>query len=69
MPAQYTALYLTISSAISFAALKRPRLDTSYTSNTCHRFNSRGYNNIACKYPYKCLKCGKDYTVLSKAYA
>ena len=56
-------------STIGFAALKRPRLDTSYTSNTYYKFNSRGCDNIACKYLYKCLKCGKDYTVLSKACA
>ena len=69
MLAQYTALYLTISSTIGFAPLKRPRSDTSYTSNTYCKFNSRGCNNIACKYPHKCLKCGKDYAVLSKACA
>jgi len=58
-----------MSSAIGFAALKRPKLDTSYTSNTCRRFNSRGCDNIAYKYPHKYLKCGKDYIILSKAYA
>ena len=58
-----------MSSAIGFTTLKRPRLDTSYTSNTYHRFNSRGYINTAYKYPYKYLKCSKDYTILSKAYA
>ena len=67
--AQYIAPYLIISSTISFTALKRPRLDTSYTSNTYYKFNSRGYNNIAYKYLYKCLKYSKDYTILSKAYA
>jgi len=56
-------------STIGFAALKRPRLDTSYTSNTYYKFNSRGCDNIACKYPHKCLKYSKDYTVLFKAYA
>ena len=56
-----------MSSIIGFAILKRLRLDTSYTSNTCCKFNSRGCNNTACKYLYKYLKCGKDYTVLSKA--
>ena len=58
-----------MSSTIGFTALKRPRLDTSYTSNTYYRFNSKGCNNIAYKYPYKCLKYSKDYTILSKAYA
>ena len=58
-----------MSSTISFAPLKRPRLDTSYTSNTCHKFNSRGCDNTAYKYPHKCLKYGKDYAVLSKACA
>ena len=56
-----------MSSTIGFAALKRPKLDTFYTFNIYHKFNSRGYNNIAYKYLYKYLKCGKDYTVLSKA--
>ena len=58
-----------MSSTISFAALKRPRLDTFYTFNTYHKFNSKGCDNTACKYPYKYLKCGKDYTILSKACA
>ena len=67
--AQYIALYLIISSTIGFTALKRPRLDTSYTSNTYRKFNSRDCDNTACKYPYKCLKYSKDYTILSKACA
>jgi len=53
---------------ISFAALKRHKLDAFYTSNTYYKFNSRGCNNIAYKYPHKCLKCSKDYAVLFKAY-
>ena len=56
-----------MSSTIGFTALKRPKLDTSYTSNTCRKFNSRGYNNIAYKVPYKYLKYSKNYTVLFKA--
>ena len=56
-------------SIISFTALKRPKLDTFYIFNTCRKFNSRGCNNTACKYPHKYLKCGKNYTVLSKACA
>ena len=58
-----------MSSTIGFTALKRPRLDTSYTPNIYYKFNSRDYNNIAYKYPYKYLKYSKDYTVLSKACA
>ena len=67
MLAQYTVLYLIIYSTIGFTTLKRLRLNTFYTFNTCRKFNSRGCNNIAYKYPYKYLKCGKDYTALSKA--
>ena len=69
MPAQYTAPYLTISSTIGFATLKRPRSDTSYTPNTCRKFNSRGCKDIAYKYPHKYSKCSKDHTASSKAYA
>ena len=68
MLAQYTVPYLIISSTIGFAALKRLKLDTFYTFNTCCKFNSKGCNNIAYKYPYKYLKYSKDYTILSKAY-
>ena len=63
------APYLIISSTIRFTALKRPRLDTSYTPNTYYKFNSRGCDNIAYKYLYKYLKYSKDHTILSKAYA
>lgn len=69
MPAQYTAPYLIMSSTIGFVALKRPRSDTSYTSNTCRKFNSRGCDDTACKYPHKCSKRGKDHTASSKACA
>ena len=58
-----------MSSTIGFTALKRLRSNIFYTSNTCRKFNSRGYNNIAYKYLYKYLKYGKDYTILSKTYA
>jgi hypothetical protein len=69
MPAQYTAPYLMMSSTIGFAALKRPRSDTSYTSNTCRRFNTRGCDDTPCRYPHKCSKCGKDHAASSKSCA
>ena len=58
-----------IFSTIGFTALKRSKLDTFYAFNIYRKFNSKSCNNIAYKYPYKYLKCGKDYTVLFKAYA